>query len=135
MWTCPVCKRNFKRKEQPHSCGLIDTASLFVNKPPQLKKLFDLIVKKISGLGEMKQETVKAGVLFRHHSAFFGIKIKKDHLLLEYFLDRVEDDPPVNKTLNVSAKRIVHYVSVDEPEDVTPQLIAFIKESYGLTVK
>ena len=64
MWTCPKCKRIFKRRDQSHSCILITRESLFIKRPPELKKLYDKIVKAVGRFGEYRQETLRPDVIF-----------------------------------------------------------------------
>ena len=133
MWTCPKCKRTFKRKDQQHSCNLISKESVFEKHPFQLKKLYDKIEKEVKKFGEYREETVgKDTIFFKTKSTFLGIKVKKDHLDLEFFLDKLENIPPVSKYLQTSKYRIVHLVPIDQPEDINPQLINWMKRSYVL---
>ena len=129
-------RRNFKRKDQNHTCTLISKESLFVKRPPSLQRLFNQIEKIINSFGESRQETVKPDVIFfKTNSAFLGIKVKKDHLVIEYFLDHLEDTPPVFKYLQISKHRVVHMIAIDSPEDITTQLIKWMQASYALSSK
>jgi Domain of unknown function (DUF5655) len=133
MWTCPKCKRSFKRKDQQHSCTLISKESLFAKRPAELKKLYDKIVKEVKKMGEYREETVPPDLIFfKTKSTFLGIKVKKDQLHVEFFLDHLEDLLPVSKYLQISKHRVVHLVPVDQPEDINKQLINWIKRSYRL---
>ena len=136
MWTCPKCKRTFKRRDQQHSCILITKEFLFDKRPPGLKKLFDKIESEVKKFGEYREETVRPDVIFfKTKSTFLGIKVKKDHLEIEFFLEKLEYKPPVSKYLQTSKNRVVHLVPVDQPEDINKQLIAWIKRSYDLVLK
>ncbi len=64
MWTCPECKRSFKRKNQSHSCILITKESPFVKRPPELKRLYNKIVKEVNKFGKHREETVRPDVIF-----------------------------------------------------------------------
>ena len=133
MWTCPVCKRPFKRKDQQHSCTLVSAASVFEKRSPELKKLYDRIVKEVSKMGTYREETVPpASIYFKTKSTFLGLKVKKDLLEVEFFLDHLEQVQPVSKYLRTSRHRVVHCVPVDRPEDINKQLLNWIKESYHL---
>lgn len=133
MWNCPKCHRTFKRKNQQHSCTLITKESLFEKRPKELEKLFSIVEQKVSQLGSYRLETVKPEVIFfKTKSTFLGIKVKKDHLVVEFFLDHIENIPPVFKYLQTSKHRIVHEVVVDQEEDITKQLMDWIKHSYEL---
>jgi len=48
MWTCPKCKRSFKKANQSHSCILITEESLFIKRSPELKELYDKIVMEVN---------------------------------------------------------------------------------------
>jgi hypothetical protein len=133
MWTCPNCKRSFKRKDQQHSCTLISKESLFEKRPAHLKKLYDRIVKEVRRFGEYREETVRPDVIFfKTKSSFLAVKVKKDHLDVEFFLEKLEAMPPVLKYLQTSKHRVAHLVPVDQPEDINDQLINRIKRSYQL---
>ena len=136
MWTCPKCKRSFKRKDQQHTCNLISKEQLFAKRPADLKKLYDQIVKVVRKFGEHREETVKPDVIFfKTKSTFLAVKVKKDHLDIEFFLDHLEDQPPVSKFLQTSKHRVAHLVPIDDPEDINQQLIGWMKSSYELILE
>lgn len=136
MWTCPKCKRIFKRKDQSHSCILISKESLFTKRSPELKKLYDKIVKEVNKFGKYREETMKPDVIFfKTKSTFLGIKVKKNHLDVEFYLEKLENVLPVTKYLQTSKNRVVHLVPIDQREDINKQLISWIKRSYDLVSK
>lgn len=127
--------RAFKRKEQNHSCLLISTDALFAKRPPELKRLYDKLVKIVKGFGEYREETVLPDVIFfKTKSAFMAVKVKRDHLDVEFFLDHLENVPPVSKYLQTSKHRVAHVVPVDRPVDINRQLSNWMKESYQLVL-
>ena len=107
MWSCPKCGRTFKRKDQQHSCVLISTETLFQKRPPELKQLFKNIESVVKKFGEYREETVRPDVIFlKTKSTFLAVKVKKDHLEVEFFLDHLENLPPVSKFLQTSNHRV-----------------------------
>ena len=133
MWICPKCGRTFKRKDQQHTCTLISKESLFLKRPPELKRLYVEIVKQVRKLGDYREETVNPDVIFfKTKSTFLAIKVKKDHLDIEFFLDHLENVPPVSKYLQTSKHRVAHVVPIDSEEEINEQLIAWIAASYKL---
>ena len=133
MWVCPVCRRSFKRKEQSHSCRLISKESLFERRPPELKRIYKKIVSEVKKFGDYREETLPPDVIFfKTKSTFLGVKAKKDHLEIEFFLEKLENMPPVAKYLQTSKHRVVHLVPVDQPEDINKQLVNWMKRSYHL---
>jgi predicted transport protein len=112
---------------------LVSKESFFAKRPPELKRLFDTIVKEVKKFGDFREEAVKPDtVFFKAKSTFMAIKVKKDHLVVEYFLDHLEDVPPVFKYLQTSKNRVAHLVAVDRKENITPWLVSNLKFSYGL---
>jgi predicted transport protein len=136
MWTCPKCGRSFKRKDQQHICTLISKENLFAKRPPELKVLYEKIVKQVKKFGEYREETVNPDVIFfKTKSTFLAVKVKKDHLDIEFFLDHLEDIPPVSKYLQTSKHRVAHVVPIDDEQDINAQLIAWMRSSYELVSK
>jgi predicted transport protein len=136
MWTCPKCGRTFKRKDQQHACTLISKESLFAKRPSELKDLYTKIVKEVKKFGDYREETVNPDVIFfKTKSTFLAVKVKRDHLDIEFFLDHLEDVPPVSKYLQTSKHRVAHVVPIDRSEEINKQLIRWIKNSYELVSK
>ncbi len=104
-----------------------------MKRPAGLKKLYEKIVKEVKKFGEYREETLPPDtIFFKTKSTFLGIKVKKDQLHVEFFLDHLENVPPVSKYLQTSKHRVAHLVPVDQPENINKQLINWIKESYQL---
>ena len=135
MWTCPKCKRSFKRRDQQHSCVLISKENIFAKRPPELKQLYEVLVKKIKSLGDYKEESIPPDVIFfKTKSTFLAVKVKKSFLEVEFFLDHHKDSPVVSKFLQTSKHRFVHVVHVDRKEDLNKQLFNWIEHSYQLVL-
>ena len=133
MWTCPKCHRKFRNTNQLHTCKLVDKESFFLRRPPHFKKLYKIIKNHVKDLGEFREEAVLPDVIFfKTKSTFLAIKVKKAWLDIEFFLDHLDDEPPVKKYLQTSKRRFAHLVSIDEAEDINDQLIDWIRESYEL---
>jgi Domain of unknown function (DUF5655) len=63
------------------------------------------------------------------------VKVKKDYMDIEFFLDHPEEVPPVSEYLQTSKNRVAHLVPVDNAKDIDQQLINRMKHSYELTSK
>ena len=133
MWTCKKCGRSFRNTNQPHTCKLISKNDLFVKRPAHLKKLYQQVEAVVKTFGAFREEAILPDVIFfKTKSTFMAVKMKKDHLDIEFFLDHVEDAPPVSKYLQTSKHRVAHLVPIDEEKDINPQLKKWMKESYLL---
>jgi predicted transport protein len=135
MWTCPKCNRNFRNANQNHSCILVLKENLFAKRPVYLNILYNKIVGFVKTLGDYREETVLPDVIFfKTQSSFLAVKVKKDHLEIEFFLSYHEEDPSIAKWLQTSKHRFAHVVKIDREEDITMQLTGWIKQSYHLVI-
>ena len=133
-WICPNCRRTFGVKNVLHSCypgGTVDKH--FQGKPPELRKAYDKLEKAVLKFGEVNISPVKTAIYFKRAGAFAGIKVVKDHFKLEFFLPEKTDVFPIEKTVQYTKSKVVHFVSIGEPGDITPQLLKWLKQSYDLS--
>jgi hypothetical protein len=112
---------------------LIPKDDLFDKRPEQLKSLYKKIAEIVQQFGDFREETVLPDVIFfKTRSTFLAVKVKKDHLDIEFFLDHLEDGPPVSKYLQTSKHRVAHIVPIDNEKDISKQLIGWMRHSYNL---
>lgn len=133
MWICSTCHRQFRNTNQSHTCVLVDKETFFLNRPPHFRDLYEIIKNYVLTLGVFREEAVLPDVIFyKTKSTFLAIKVKKNWLDIEFFLDHLDDIPPVKKYLQTSKRRYAHLVSIDGKEDINQQLLDWIKASYEL---
>jgi len=115
---------------------LIDKEDLFKKRPQELKALYKKVFEIVKKFGAFREETVSPDVIFfKTKSTFLAVKVKKDHLEIEFFLDHIEDEPPVAKYLQTSKQRVAHVVKIDSPKNIDKPLINWMKTSYQLVEK
>ena len=136
MWTCRVCNRVFKRRGQPHSCKLVSSADFFDRRPPVFQKLYFIIINSLQLLGPYSEEAIPPDrIFFKSGSTFLGLRLKKNYMEVEFFLDHREEEPSISKFLQTSKNRYAHVVPVSQEEDLSPAVLAWIRESYFLISK
>ncbi len=133
MWTCPTCSRTFRNTNQMHTCKKVDKEAFFLRRPEHFRELYETIKEQTQKFGDFREEAVPPDVIFfKTKSTFLAVKVKKKWLDIEFFLDHLEDVPPVKKYLQTSKRRFFHVVSIDSEEDIDRQLLDWIKASYDL---
>jgi Domain of unknown function (DUF5655) len=133
MWVCPTCGRSFRNANQSHSCKLMQKEDLFAKRPPEFRAVYKKILSVVKPLGKFREESVPPDIVFfKTNSTFLAVKIKRDHVDIEFFLDHLENIAPVSKYLQTSTHRFVHMVSVDSSADIDSRLANWIKQSYQL---
>lgn len=133
MWTCNKCKRSFRNTNQRHSCVKLNVNDFFIKRPDHLKALFVTLKKYVSTLGSFVEEAVPPDVIrFKTVSTFLSVKVKSKHLEITFYLDYLDDVPPVSKYLHSSKNRVIHLVAIDSEEDIDKQLEDWICYSHNL---
>lgn len=116
-----------------HTCKLVNQEKFFIGRPAHFYKMYQAIQSIVGQWGEYREEAVEPDVIFfKSKSTFLALKIKKRWIDVEFFLDHLEDVPPVKKFLQTSKYRFAHLVSIDEPEDIDQQLKDWLYASYKL---
>jgi len=129
-WTCPQCHRQFRNKNQAHSCALTDPDTHFLACSPQVEASCRLLLDKVKEFGRINITSVKNAILISSKSTFLAIKTKKDHAGIEFLLDHEISEFPINKTFRVSRSRVAHFIRIGEPGDVDEQLMRWIRQAY-----
>ena len=130
MWQCPECKREFKNRNQPHTCGNFTIEKTFENYPPEIFTLFNFIHEKIKLFDGMKVSPVKNGVMYSVYSTFLAIKPHSKFLAVEFACGTKHDEFPVEKCVPISKSEFAHITRIEQLSEVDHQLITWIKEAY-----
>lgn len=131
-WKCPNCQKEFKHKNQWHSCAVVSVEDHLKNKTDEIKEIVYLLLDAVKEFGEIKINPVKTSIQVKTLSTFLSIKPKKNHVEIEFQLNRELREHGVFKLFPISANRILHVATIEYPHDVTPELVDVIKEAYIL---
>lgn len=69
---------------------------------------------------------------FEGKSTFLAVKVRKEHLDLEFSLDHPEGKRPVSRWMQTSKHRVVHVVPIAETVNTDAQLKQWMKQSFEL---
>ncbi len=131
-WTCPKCKREFKSENQFHSCVVISVEDHFAKRPPRIRDLYHSLMEAVTDFGPMKTEAVKNAIMVKNGPTFLAIKPRKDHIIVEFALDRPVDEFPVYKVMQYSKSKWAHYLKLDDQADIDELLLGWLREAYDL---
>lgn len=131
-WICPKCNRLFKHKTTYHSCVKVNAGMHFINKQPNVKEVYEKILKETKKFGKVNVSPVKSGILLKNVSTFLGIKPGKTFIDVDFFLPEETNEFPIYKTLRYTKNKVVHYVRLESPKEVDKQLVTWIKTSYSM---
>ena len=131
-WKCPDCGKTFRNKNQWHSCYKLNIDDHLKNKDPVVQEAVKLVLNKINEFGNITLNPVKSVIQVKAGATFLSVKPKKDYIELEFQLGYEVKEFPVNRTVRISKNRVLHFITVDSPEDVDRQLIKWLHDSYVL---
>ncbi|PLW95686.1 MAG: hypothetical protein C0591_10685 [Marinilabiliales bacterium] len=131
-WTCPECKRTFKKKNQSHSCVNKSLDAHFLKKEPQVRATYDALENRLKSIIVFQVSPVVNAIMFTSESTFLAIKPKKRWIDLEFALDYEANEFPIHKIVRISKTRFAHFIRIQEPRDIDDQLIGWIKKAYEL---
>lgn len=113
LWTCPRCRRVFRRPNQRHACGVGSRQGLLKGKPERLVKLYREMEKALRGWGGVEIVARRRYALFRTTRVFADLVFMRDALRLAVLLDRtVKDEPLFFKIGRMSTHRVAHVAKI-----------------------
>jgi predicted transport protein len=133
-WVCPNCNREYRNKNQWHSCVKVDINVHLENKPQNIVDTVQKLISEISKFGSIEISPIKTAIQFRKGATFLSIRVKKDRCELEFQLPFDVEEFSIVKKVRVSSKRVYYLVYIDSVEDVDNQLLSWIKEAYKLII-
>lgn len=132
MWICAKCKREFKTKNQSHSCVIIDPEELLSESLSSVRAIYKELRKHCLPLGEFKIDTTKSCMYFIDQERFLVIKPKKSSLILEFVLNNPIDVFPVIKVIKIGKNKYAHRLVIEDSEDLTSEVLGWIFEAHAL---
>jgi hypothetical protein len=132
MWKCPKCKREFRNKNQWHTCIQISDETLFLNKPEKVREIYDELYRACATFSDLITDTTKGCIYFVDKQRYLVIKPQKNGLILEFLLDREEDVFPVIKIHALGKGRFAHRIKLDDPQDINAQVMGWIEDAHKL---
>ena len=133
LWNCPKCNRQFKHATTYHSCVKVDADSHFINKAPNVKAVYEKILKEVRKFGKINVSPVKSSIMLKNASSFLGIKPGKAFVDLDFVLPEETHEFPIYKTMKYSKNKVIHFVRLESTKEVDKQLLRWLKISYDLS--
>src|SRR4051794_17449041 len=101
----------------------------FAGKSDGLRDLDDRLLALAEKLGPVVQDPKKTSIHLNRTTAFAGVAVRKEYLILTIKADRPFDSPRVFKSEPTSAKRFHHEVKLAKPKDLNAELKGWLKEA------
>jgi len=134
-WTCPKCGKTFAKANQSHICVKVEPLDLFENKAAHLPDLYREILAAISEYCEFRPTaSTKSITLYgKAHRSFLVMQPKKKWIDLMIPLNREVNEFPVFRVHARSESNVMHFVRIEDEEDLQRFVFDLVAEAYQLT--
>jgi hypothetical protein len=131
-WVCPVCRRRFARARQWHSCQRQTIESHFAGKDPELRRAFDVMVRRLEASGPLRTDAVKTSIhlISRHH--FGGVRVQHGSLRVGFLASRPISSARIVGQQRLGPSRVEHTVVVRTGEDLDAELVGWLRSAQRL---
>jgi hypothetical protein len=129
LWTCPQCRRQFKNRNQAHSCGQFTVAQLLDGKPPEVVDLYDGFVDLVQRCGEVVVAPTQTRVLFKVRTVFATVAVANHWLDLVFVLGRRLKHRRIKKA-QAEYPGIVHFLRIAKADELDDDLASWLQEAY-----
>lgn len=98
-WTCPSCRRLFRRARQAHECSPAMSLAEYVSTGPQHERpIFEAVMAHLETLGPVHVEPVSVGIFLKRVQTFAQLRPKDHWVAMSFSLPRkVEHERIVRK--------------------------------------
>jgi hypothetical protein len=129
LWTCPACRRQFKNRNQSHSCGQFTVEQLLAGQPPEIVELYERLGDVIRRCGEVVVAPTKTRVLFKVRTVFASVAVSKNWLDVVFVLGRRLKNRRIKKAQE-EYPGIVHFLRIEKAEDLDTDLVGWLQDAY-----
>ena len=131
LWKCPRCGREFRQKNQRHSCGVGSRAELLAGKPPALVTLYGALEKILKPLPGVEVVARGRYVLLRTSRIFSDVVFMRDALRVAVNLGRTVKDPLFFKIGELPGRQVIHVAKVRTAAELRA-IAPYLREAYAM---
>ena len=132
LWKCTKCGRVFANRNQSHSCGRFKLADHFTNKPPEIRRLFNVARKAIESCGPLRVLPEKTRIGFQVRMTFAQLTPRTRWIDGHVVLARRLESPRFRKIESFSPRNHAHHFRLETVADVDSEFGRWMKEGYAV---
>jgi endogenous inhibitor of DNA gyrase (YacG/DUF329 family) len=132
LWKCPRCKRSFANTNQSHFCGNYDLQSHFEGKPPEIREIYNAVLKAIRRCGTVKVLPEKTRIAFQVRMSFAQLTTRSRWVDGHVVLARRFERPRFRKIETISPRNHVHHFRLISVADVDGEVASWLAEAYAV---
>jgi hypothetical protein len=132
LFTTGIDSRTALRVFLPKKETAMTVDDHFVGKD-ELRAVYDRLVGMVEKFGPVEQDPKKTSIHLNRRTAFAGVALRKDCIVLTIKADGPITSPRIFKSEQTSAKRFHHEVKLAKAKDVDAEVRGWLKAAYDLS--
>jgi len=105
----------------------------FEGKSDELRAIYDRLVSLAEKFGPVVQDPKKTSIHLNRKTAFAGVAVRKEHIVLTIKSDRPIKSPRIFKSEQTSTNRFHHEIKLAKLKDLDAQLLGWLRAAYDLS--
>jgi hypothetical protein len=132
-WKCPRCRRRFAKTHQWHSCEARELDEHFRGRDPDLRGIFEELVRRLRKLGPVGIDPVKTSISLtaRHH--FGAVTVRGNFLRLEFLSEGRIEDQRIVHIERLGPQKFAHSVVLESVADLDDVVMNWLAKAYLLS--
>jgi Domain of unknown function (DUF5655) len=129
-WRCPDCGRRFPKARQWHSCVVKGLDDHFRGRDPELREIFDELVRRVRKLGRVGVDPVKTSInlVARHH--FAAVTVRGNFLRLGFLSEERIADGRIVHIERLGTGKFGHSVVIESLADLDDVVMGWLAAAY-----
>ena len=134
-WICPNCEREFRGKNQFHSCEQSTIEHHISDKPEFIVEIFHTLLDLIADFGEIELLPLKTAIQIKSKSTFLSIYLKKNKVHLEFQLRYESKLKKITKSVRISKHRVFHHAEIYSIVEIDSEFTVLLRDAFNTVVK
>jgi hypothetical protein len=130
-WTCPQCRRLFRRAGQTHECApAMSLEEYFVTGPAHERQIAEAVIDLLRSVGRVHVEPVSVGIFLKRTQTFAELRPKDRWVALSFSLPRRVEHPLITRKVVSYHGRYHHVANLRSAADLDDRLRSWLTEAY-----
>ncbi|MCK5456839.1 MAG: hypothetical protein KAI45_06895, partial [Melioribacteraceae bacterium] len=134
-WICPNCEREFRGKNQFHSCEQSTIEQHIADKPEFIVEIFHALLDLVTDFENVELLPLKTAIQVKSNSTFLSIYLKKNKVHLEFQLGYESKQKQITKSVRISKHRVFHHAEIYSIEEIDSEFTVLLRDAFNTVVK
>lgn len=131
-WQCPVCKREFARKSQMHSCQVTSLEAHLGKASPEARHIYAAIEQYLRSLGPLSVAPTKTGINLLSRTSLGGVTFRKGSLDVGFILPYEMKSPRISWMLQLSPRTFAYRTRLESIDDFDEECRDWLRQAHEL---